>query len=271
MPRKTIKTTIAAICVAAATALSMGAANASTHAGVNGISATPDYTSNGVSGYLVNRLGTSFRNVHTYVHTSVQTEDLTTGNSVGEELCNNNTGLAAQEGLVYQGAGVFEVEWGFGTIAANAAAPDDLCEGGLLTTEFRDGTLIASVPVGDTVELRLHYQDGVLDFQAQIVGSNHGSEAHTKFVGADHHFWEAGIGVQGDDTVLSAPAANTLVSFSQSRVTSTDGTNGDLGNNANWTAIPVDSSATGNPPALIEANGLAWGHFAELSGTASGL
>jgi hypothetical protein len=186
-------------------------------------------TINGEAGYFVNdNGGTRIRDVQATTVITNTMEDLNGSNladpgGVGVELCNDNTGDAAQLGLEWNGT-QFEMEYGytphFADLTAPAASatnpdPDPCAEGGLLN----GGTGIAFanpfIPqLGDTIHFEVYYNPGKhhsLKFEVQDVTQNITRVQTVKVPAQD--YYEAGIGVLTDTQNLTGGAVNLINTF----------------------------------------------------------
>jgi hypothetical protein len=183
----------------------------------------------GVAGYYGAEDGqTHYRYVQTVTTAAPQlvnlNGELASGpGAVGVELCDPNTGIAAQLGIVATPTG-FEVLYLVGHFGPFSAA-DPCIQNGILTHVFKAGIplLANGVSPGDQVSLAIFYSPsgrirhtlsfGVCDITANVCRNATTSTRYSL------NFWEFGIGAAANDQVLTAPALNTLDSFTDNTVT----------------------------------------------------
>jgi hypothetical protein len=143
--------------------------------------------------------------------------------AVGVELCDPNTGIAAQLGLVWTGT-AFEAIYLVGRFGPFSAA-DPCIQNGVLTHVFKAGIplLANGISPGDQISLAIFYSPsgrirhtlsfGVCDITANVCRNATTSSRYNL------NFWEFGIGAAANDVVLTAPPLNTLDSFANNMVT----------------------------------------------------
>lgn len=172
----------------------------------------------GESGYYVNDNGhTRIRDAQSTVKVTAQIKNLNgllnNEGAVGNELCDPNTGYAAQIGVLWDGS-KFQVEYGYGTLNPN----DDACiQSGLLNGLTSHILFTGLHPaLGDSVHLDVFFQPynwHYLQFTACDTTQDICRQAKV-FTGW-HDFYEAGIGAVTNNTLLTAPANNLLDTFTQ--------------------------------------------------------
>jgi hypothetical protein len=168
------KRLLIAVVTAPAIAL-LGLAGAAAHASV---SPTTIYNSNGEAGIYSFTAYPFFQDVSDTIPLTVAMEgnsDTTSGDQtfgVGNELCEESTGQAVQEGVVYNGNGTFDLLAEDGTLTQDtpntASYLNDNCvSGGALSTgggfdaadplsSYPDATIVLSeIPVGDSVSMTM--------------------------------------------------------------------------------------------------------------------
>ncbi len=236
----------------AAAAVGSGLALAATMAGAS-VSPTTVYTTNGESGYYAFGAGNAFTRVHAQIYIRKYAANLGTGDAMGIQLCNNNNGDAVQIGLVPNGDGTFAVKYQAGVLPPPTSGADPCVGDGLLSPSSASTiAALSSLPVGQNIAMNiklLGYGEAVVAAQDLTTDTNYWSQVISV---PTNWFQEAGIGLQdGFNPQLAGPATNELAAMRNSYVVDNDGNTGNLGNNSNWTAVQVDSSGTGSPPALI--------------------
>ena len=197
----------------------------------------------GEAGYFVNDNGsTKIRDVMADLVVTNTLENLngTSGTSstvpggVGVELCNDNTGYAAQLGVEWTGTN-FVVAYGDSTTAplgdltttqVSNADTDPCVEGGLLYpttigptfTNFLNASPASSVGaihVGDTLHFEIYYdpraKHHTLKFLVRDVTQNITRVQTVKIPAQD--FYEAGIGVLTENQSLTGGAVNLINTF----------------------------------------------------------
>jgi hypothetical protein len=173
----------------------------------------------GEAGYFVNSNNhTRIRDAQATITANGHVVNLNgTGNNdggLGPELCDPNTGYADQLGLLWDG-GAFQVEYGYGTLAANN---DPCIQSGLLQglTSHLHLMNIPAVGLNDVLHFDLFFQPagkihyttfGVCDLTADWCRV-------AKVFNGWHDFYEAGIGAVSNQATLTAPADNPLDGFS---------------------------------------------------------
>jgi hypothetical protein len=222
--------------------------------GVAGISPTTVWTSNGEGGYysfVANR--TTAIRAHFFLRTAAEGIGATGG--LGVQLCQQGTapgtGDAAQLGTLWNaGAGVFEVFYQTGTLAAHSPNTNgDACStGGLLASPLDTGLDIAP---GQEVKLSIQDNSGVCEFRSSNVTVSTG--VVIDFKACPGLFNDAGVGAVQDLTLIAPPASVELARFTQVTQDTTFAT-GTL--SGAGTAVQVNSSANGSPsdPAIVSPN-----------------
>jgi len=186
-------------------------------------------TANGEAGYFVNDNGsTRIRDVQASTVVTPQMENLNGVNllgGTGVELCNDNTGDAAQLGLEWTGT-AFTVEYGytphFAQLTAPAASatnpdPDPCAEGGLLNGGTGISFPNSFIPaIGDTIHFEVYYNPKgnhthSLKFLAEDVTQDI-TRVQTVQV-PEMDFYEAGVGVLTDGQTLTGGPVNLVNAF----------------------------------------------------------
>lgn len=282
---------------AGALALALGSAGLANA----GVSPNPDYTNanhNPVAGYYAEGTDVYFTHLESYIGLQDDAKNLTPAmspatatNGFGDQLCDSNTGQALQVGALYNGDGTFNVAYGYGTFGA-AMTNQDPCENGLIARGLTGikgtglpvtGSIpqLAHVPYGDTIEVQVLYtpSTGRTYFVGTIIGSNRWWSSPDFWLPAHLHLNESAAGVEGDTTGLSAPAVNQLdgnAHFTMSgwfNGLSSHPVRGYADTSSYWTAVPVDSTGTGNGPAsqaLLRPGAIHDGNFSIYAGTPTG-
>jgi hypothetical protein len=197
-------------------------------------------TAVGEAGYYINDNGsTRIRDVQASTVITSQMEDLNGSASpggVGVELCNDNTGYAAQVGLEYDATtSSFVAEYNYtnnpGYDSTNLGAtsgsdPDPCVEGGLLNgglgqsfNNFLNAspdTAAGAIHIGDTVHFEIYYSpngrhDHSLSFKISDVTQDI-TRVQTVQIPAQE-FYEAGIGVVSQANDLTGGAVNLINTF----------------------------------------------------------
>jgi uncharacterized membrane protein len=177
-------------------------------------------TTQGVAGYFANDNGmTRFRDVQADTTVTNQVKNLdgtnntTNPGGVGVELCDPNSGIAAQLGLEWDGTN-FVVKYGEGNLG-NTTTSDPCVMTGLITNPTPQQLLTNfHISAGDHLHFEIFWQphgfhffkfnvcDTTLDVCRQAI-------VHTGFL----NLYEAGIGAVTNSVTLTAPPANPLVTF----------------------------------------------------------
>ena len=239
-----ISVALAAIGAAGALAFGPSLAHAAVNPPINVMqgSGGGGNSQSGVSGYYGADDGhTHYRFVRTTVTASASLNNLngvlsTSIGAAGAELCDENSGHAAQIGLYYSN-GKYGVAWAYGTLN-NWAIYDDACvEGGLLaplsptgpvpTPGVTGGVLLNSIasPIrtGDQILLTVYYNPtghwGLHQLQFGVTDLTQVNEhrSHTLSIPAEE-FTEFGIGILSNASVITAPANNLVDTFSSDMV-----------------------------------------------------
>jgi len=305
--RKRLLATAAGLLIAGGLGLTAGAAQAGVSTSPDFTHAGTASTNNPVSGYYATSFGSTFTHVNSYIGLQYASNQISvsplpgTGpatSGLGDQLCNDNTGTAVQVGAVYVGAGKFALGWTTGTFDATPPAGvtnnNDPCENGLLVNSSvassTDSGIVSpaldAVPYGDTVEVQIEYNNNGralsgcpsgddAEVLGSIIGSNHWYDTciSKSLVPAHEGYNEVADGVEADTTGMSAPADVQLDGNAHFTVTDVAGHHGFADSNANWTAVPVDSTGTGVGPAsesLLTPGPIANGNFSQFEGTPTG-
>ena len=260
--------------LAAVPALVVGAglaAGGSAHA-ANG---PPQYTAksatHAVSGYFASAFGAYFTHITTYIGSdgnSISQLDPSAANGAGIGLCDQTTGEAVQVGQVLNpGLLTTNVDFGIHNLGP-AVSNNDPCQNG---TTGITGTLLFNVPVGNTVEVDILFDQrhphngchaGQVVFLAQDLSAHNGVTKQSPCIWVPHGtvFTEGDAGVTADDTNVAPlplqviPQADTepnmLVRFAHVKLNGNapDGEiKGSIQNNGAWTTFPVGSTSNGLP------------------------
>lgn len=273
------------LAVAAATVAMAGLAFSSN---VASASIDPVTTLNpvGEAGYVVNNTNWHIRFATTQFIVTAAMKDLnstakstggndgTSGGGVGTEFCDNNTGAAAQTGLVYDaaaydphapgdGAGTgFQIAAQFGYLEANpfdiggggVGNGDPCTSGGLVSQSTISGPHAMAAPVyfhlngitinvGDVIRVSAYYSPGAryrtVKFAVADVTQNVTNQFTTPYIGWQT-FYEAATGViNNNNPDLTAPAQLPLASFTNSTFTDYAGQGGSL--NGGWDLKEVEA------------------------------
>ena len=177
----------------------------------------------GESGYYVNDNGhTRIRDAQSTVTVTSQIKNLngdTSANpgALGNELCDPNTGYAAQIGVWWDSAASkFKVSYGTGPLAL-ANDPCIMSGFALPLTSAPQLLSFSNINVGDVIHLDVFFQPSgylhYIKFNACDITQDICRQAKV-FTGW-HDFYEAGIGAVTNETHLTAPANNLLDTFTQ--------------------------------------------------------
>lgn len=182
----------------------------------------------GVAGYYGAEDGqTHYRYVQTVTTAEPQLvnlngQDADSTGAVGVELCDPNTGIAAQLGLANID-GTFEAIYLVGHFSPTSTA-DPCIQNGVLTHVFRAGTplLANGISAGNQVSLAIFYSPSgrnkhTLSFGVCVIGSV--CRSATTSTRYSLNFWEFGIGAAANTVSLTAPPDNFLDTFSDNTVT----------------------------------------------------
>lgn len=230
-----------AVAVLAAAGVTWGAFTAPAMASQASIGVTTNTA--GASGYYGADDGhTHYRFVQTHVQAEPTLNNLNGSNSstnpgaVGVELCDPNSGFAAQTGLI-DNNGTYEVLWAYGNLhtnldpcvqsglvqptvsLANCPLGSSNTIGGVTCGAFNLGTIAS----GDHVYLGVYYSPGGkffhrLSFGDCVQETGICRQSWSNLTTAQY-FWEFGIGALTQSTTLTAPALNQLETFSSNDVT----------------------------------------------------
>lgn len=279
------------------------------HAGVGPVQTSPKGPDS-ISGYYAHALndGVNFTHITSYVgsngHHTIEQLPVSTlspvsiNGAAGISLCNQQTGAAAQTGLVNAGGGLVDVVWSTGQFSTPNPNNDDQCQGGIVNSTGlnsggeRSGVLKTGIPDNDTVSLDILYDyahaftfrghrfsAGTIVFSATDLG--HPGVSYTASVLEFHHglVFNEGDSAVADDTQQSSALpgtypypdgnANLLERFAHvaldgNRVNGGSEVFGSLQDSAAWTAFPVVATASGRdylaPSQFLED------HFSEFVG-----
>ena len=215
-----------------------------------GVSPTTVYTSNGEAGYYA--FGTGFSRVHSQVYIRKYAANLGTADAMGIQLCNNSDGNAIQIGVVPNGTTpqTFSVRYGVGALTGS---PDPCVGVGTLSPSDPLATAaLGHLPIQENIAMNIKligHDRAVVAAQDLTTDTNYWS---TVISIPENFYGEAGVGLQdGFTPPLAGPATNELAAMRNSYVVDNHGHEGALGTSPYWTAVQVNSSGTGNPPALI--------------------
>jgi hypothetical protein len=190
-------------------------------------------TGPGEAGYYVNdNGGTRIRDVQFTTTVTNQMENLAGAGLIGGaggELCNDNTGFAAQVGLAWNDTDkAFYAEYNTGTLVADPSQDDqDPCvEGGLLNggsgikfTNFLNGKPANgtnAIHVGDQLWFEIYYNptgrhSHQLTFKVRDITRNITRVQNTSV--SAQNFYEAGIGIVSTGQTLTGGAVNPVNTF----------------------------------------------------------
>ena len=254
---------IAALAAGAVLTAGLALTATTAHAGVTGSTGTTD----GMAGYTGTTLGVAYRSmIATWDLTPIArnigtTTDLTRPQgALGEQLCSDGTGKAAELGTVYNGGGTFSVAFALGQLPVNNADP---CRNnGILHNGGKLHPLLSGLAVGDSVTgLIIEERHGVL-FAAEDLATGQSFETWQSCGGrwlGHHHGWhwngcprynEPGAGVIQNLTLLGGAATGDLVDFTGVAVSPLT-TAVPAVNLGTLNDIRVDSSGTGFAPWLV--------------------
>ena len=216
------------------------------------VSPTTVYTTNGEAGYYAFGADAGFARVHSQVYIRKYAANLPATGAMGAQACNNNVNYAVQVGLVPNGTTpqTFSVRYAQGAFTTTTTDPcvgnGTLGLGSPLST-----TALQNIPLQDNIAFNIKDLPGhrvVVSAQDLTTNTTDWSQVLTVPVS----YWtEVGVGLQGSVTGLGGPATNELAAMRNSYVVDNAGHFGNLGNSPYWTGVQVNSSATGNAPALI--------------------
>jgi len=170
---------------------------------------------------------THFRYVTTEVTATPQLvhlngDTLARTGQVGVELCDPNSGFAAQLSLGFVN-GAYQARYRVGFFLQNA--PDQCVQNGFTNFNFQSGTPLAlnGISTGDQLTLAVYYTPsgrhfhqisfGICDVTADVCRQAY----NTSPVAVQ--FFEFGIGAMANNQRLTAPANNPLETFGSSQVT----------------------------------------------------
>lgn len=272
--------------LAAGAILTVALAMAGTWNAQANVVGSPKYTnatSNAVSGYFASAGGTTFTHIEGYSGSngtnSLESLGQAVTNGAGVGLCNQTTGDALQDGIVYTGGTTKSVDWVTGTFGA-PKSNNDKCENGVLPGPAMFAGL-GSISVSDTVAFQILYDGhhshngcsaGQALFLASDVTANPGVWISSGCVSVGNVTYnEADAGVVADGQGMTPPAAQYLATFAHlglSGHASGLSVHGSFQNNANWDAFPVFSTTNGlaSGGKVLAPQAFANDHFDELSG-----
>jgi hypothetical protein len=207
---------IALLAIPAVVAGALAFAAAPAHADPAGVPVVQNAA--GEAGYFANDNGqTRFRDVRAQVDVTNQIKNLNGAvnnlGGVGVELCDPNTGYAAQLGVQWNGT-AFVVQYGHGNLGNMS---DPCIQSGLVSNPTPLSPLAIHPATGDHLQFEIFYQPvghhhfiifNVCDTTQDVCRQ---AQIHVQA----QNFYEAGVGVVSNSgVVLTAPALNQLVSFS---------------------------------------------------------
>lgn len=211
--KKAALATLGALVVAAGVVAAAGTAKADP-SGVGVIQNTQ-----GESGYYANDNGqTRFRYVQaaTTVTNQVKNLDGTTTNlgAVGVELCDPNTDYSIQVGVLWTGT-QFQVQYGHGLLGAPIGGNDPCVQSGLVNGATSHlAFLNGFTPVtGDHVTFAIYYDPHSHWITVNSCDTTQDSCRQAHFNDGYKNLYEFGIGAVTQQVNLTAPALNSLVSF----------------------------------------------------------
>lgn len=232
---------IKSVIAAAAVAVTIMGGSAALASAASAATASIGVTQNtsGEAGYYVNDNGNwHIRDAHAaFTVTAAMkstTDESTVNNAVGAELCDPNSGDAAQIGLLWEGPVTgFELAAQTGNLVPTTQDP---CIQDGVITSTPDHVLIGggdgwTIRVGDQVSVDVFYNPAtsgrfrshVIQYTACDVTQDVCRQAFDRV--RVENFFEAGIGVLNTDApLLTAPALNPLVSFTAATFTNYLGT-----------------------------------------------
>lgn len=171
----------------------------------------------GEAGYYANDNGqTRFRDVRAQLNVTNQIKNLngsgTNLGGVGVELCDPNSGYAAQLGVQWNGT-AFVVQYGHGNLGDMA---DPCIQSGLVSSPTPLSPLAIHPATGDHLQFEIFYQPAgrhhFIVFNVCDTTQDVCRQAQIRV--SAKNFYEAGIGVVSNSGVqLTAPALNSLVSL----------------------------------------------------------
>jgi hypothetical protein len=215
----------------------------------------PVYTHNGEAG--AHTFGGQVNEVSGSIYIRAAAKNLTVGSTssssdaVGVQLCNNNTGEADQLGFIQTAPGVFAVAWAHGDLTSTGNPCVGV--GSLSMGNALGGSNLADLSVGDTVNYTIKFSgrhDQNATFSAYLVGSDSVWSAYEP--GDGFYATQAGAGLQQSLTSLGGAPVTEAAAIRDLTVGTPTGS-GDFGVAGGQDAVTVFSSATGNPPPLVDS------------------
>jgi hypothetical protein len=230
------------------------------------VSGSPQFTNKAtgaVAGYFSSGIGVNWTHIQTReggngVDGAIGNLDPGATNGAGIGMC-DTAGPAVQLGLVNNGDGTMNIDYGYGTFLAPAKNNDDLCENGVVNP-LSPHVLIGPINITHTVDLSILFDGyhahngchaGQVLFEA-VDDSNPAGLHHSPCIWLPHgtNFNEIDAGVVANDALMSGPALNPLVTFAHlqdsANLDSGRGTvHGSFQSNSFSTAFPVISTSNG--------------------------
>lgn len=205
------------IAVLAASAVAIGGfALTATPAHANPPGVNVVQNTKGEAGYFAKDNGqTRFRYVQGTVGVTNQIKNLdgTSGNGgVGAELCDPNTGYSIQLGVQWTGSR-FQVSYGHG-ILGDLSGSDPCIMSGLVSGPTPLAPIALNPVAGDQVSFAIYYDPHshwITVNSCDITQDNTCRQAH--FNDGFKNLYEFGIGAVSNGPLLTAPASNPLVTF----------------------------------------------------------
>jgi hypothetical protein len=204
------------------------------------------YTTNGTAGWYTNSFANTFKQVDGTF--TLNPENVANYGGVGIQLCTSTNGHAAQVGAVPlgPGSGLWAVGYWRGFLFGNPTGDNDPCNGGFFGFTGSGGfTQLGIVKAGTTVQAEIKQTRGGLLFSV----ADGPLVSFTYFLPSFPGFFnEAAAGTSFNLNILSAPATNDLVDFTNVSAMNSAGVEHGF---AYWNAVSVSSSKDGIPPPLL--------------------
>ena len=213
---------------------------------------------NGTAGYYTQSFGTLFERVDGTVKLNLPSIPFEDNGALGIQLCNATTGHVAQVGLQADGLGNWIVVADIGTFSTNTLSsnPSDVCDGNFFFNKsihvfvgsiYHLGIINKAEAAGAVVRMRITEVDHHVVFTvADSLANNYNYSVYT--FEKRHYYNEAGAGMEGDISLISAPAINDIADFSGVTATA-EGPDVTDGFGA-WNAVEVVSGFPGYAPLI---------------------